>query len=100
MSKINAEFDVDDDHSGGRSGRRVDYGRTYVVRPKGRHQATIVWLHGLGDNGARYCMLLSQNLLTQMMLLHAIRMLPCANVIGTQETTHMSSKEESRLSQC
>ncbi|RWW81999.1 hypothetical protein BHE74_00009566 [Ensete ventricosum] len=31
----------------------VDYGRTYVVRPKGRHQATIVWLHGLGDNGAR-----------------------------------------------
>ncbi|TVU20100.1 hypothetical protein EJB05_36293, partial [Eragrostis curvula] len=40
--------------SGGRSGRRVDYGRTYVVRPKGRHLATIVWLHGLGDNGARY----------------------------------------------
>ncbi|RLM98349.1 hypothetical protein C2845_PM06G04190 [Panicum miliaceum] len=39
--------------SGGRSGRRVDYGRTYVVRPKGRHLATIVWLHGLGDNGAR-----------------------------------------------
>jgi hypothetical protein len=41
-------------HPGGRSGRRVDYGRTYVVRPKGRHLATIVWLHGLGDNGARY----------------------------------------------
>ncbi|RZS21510.1 hypothetical protein BHM03_00054172 [Ensete ventricosum] len=37
----------------------VDYGRTYVVRPKGRHQATIVWLHGLGDNGARYEPLLS-----------------------------------------
>ena len=34
--------------------RHVDYGRTYVVRPKGRHRATIVWLHGLGDNGARY----------------------------------------------
>jgi lysophospholipase II len=34
--------------------RRVEYGRTYVVRPKGRHQATIVWLHGLGDNGSRY----------------------------------------------
>ena len=42
------------DYSGGRSSRRVDYGRTYVVRPKGRHLATIVWLHGLGDNGARY----------------------------------------------
>ena len=25
-----------------------------MVRPKGRHLATIVWLHGLGDNGARY----------------------------------------------
>jgi lysophospholipase II len=25
-----------------------------VVRPKGRHLATVVWLHGLGDNGARY----------------------------------------------
>jgi len=25
-----------------------------VVRPKGTHKATIVWLHGLGDNGARY----------------------------------------------
>lgn len=34
--------------------RRVEYGRTYVVRPKGRHQATIVWLHGLGDNGSRF----------------------------------------------
>ncbi|XP_017702449.1 acyl-protein thioesterase 2-like isoform X1 [Phoenix dactylifera] len=32
--------------------RSLEYGRTYVVRPKGRHQATIVWLHGLGDNGA------------------------------------------------
>lgn len=42
------------DHSGGRSSRRVDYGKTFVVRPKGRHLATIVWLHGLGDNGARY----------------------------------------------
>ncbi|RRT42471.1 hypothetical protein B296_00046912, partial [Ensete ventricosum] len=36
----------------------VDYGRTYVVRPKGRHQATIVWLHGLGDNGASWYQLL------------------------------------------
>jgi lysophospholipase II len=40
-------------HAGGRGGRRVEYGRTYVVRPKGRHLVTIVWLHGLGDNGAR-----------------------------------------------
>lgn len=34
-------------------GRTFDFGRTYVVRPKGKHQATIVWLHGLGDNGNR-----------------------------------------------
>ncbi|RLN29009.1 hypothetical protein C2845_PM05G27510 [Panicum miliaceum] len=45
-------------HAGGRSGRIVDYGRTYVVRPKGRHLATIVWLHGLGDNGASWSQLL------------------------------------------
>lgn len=24
------------------------------MRPKGRHLATVVWLHGLGDNGSRY----------------------------------------------
>lgn len=41
--------------AGGRTVRRVfEFGRTYVVRPKGRHQATVVWLHGLGDNGSRY----------------------------------------------
>ncbi|KAJ0579409.1 putative alpha/Beta hydrolase [Helianthus annuus] len=40
--------------SGSRSARRtVEFGRTYVVRPKGKHQATVVWLHGLGDNGSR-----------------------------------------------
>ncbi|WVZ99770.1 hypothetical protein U9M48_045022 [Paspalum notatum var. saurae] len=44
--------------SGGQNSRRVDYGRTYVVRPKGRHLATIVWLHGLGDNGASWSQLL------------------------------------------
>uniref|UniRef100_A0A0E0DV23 Phospholipase/carboxylesterase/thioesterase domain-containing protein n=1 Tax=Oryza meridionalis TaxID=40149 RepID=A0A0E0DV23_9ORYZ len=44
--------------SGGRGGQRVEYGRTYVVRPKGRHQATIVWLHGLGDNGSSWSQLL------------------------------------------
>ncbi|CAL9117477.1 unnamed protein product, partial [Musa textilis] len=38
--------------------RHVDYGRTYVVRPKGRHRATIVWLHGLGDSGASWYQLL------------------------------------------
>lgn len=40
--------------SGSRSDTRtVEFGSTYVVRPKGKHQATIVWLHGLGDNGSR-----------------------------------------------
>ncbi|XWS71967.1 hypothetical protein CRYUN_Cryun02cG0000100 [Craigia yunnanensis] len=38
---------------GGTVRRAFEFGRTYVVRPKGRHQATIVWLHGLGDNGSR-----------------------------------------------
>lgn len=41
--------------SGSRTGSRAfEFGRTHVVRPKGRHQATIVWLHGLGDKGSRY----------------------------------------------
>lgn len=35
-----------------------EFGRTHVVRPKGKHQATIVWLHGLGDNGASWFQLL------------------------------------------
>jgi hypothetical protein len=52
------------DHSGGRGGRRVDYGRTYVVRPKGRHLATVVWLHGLGDSGARYQLTAKLTLIT------------------------------------
>lgn len=34
--------------------RTFEFGRTHVVRPKGNHQATIVWLHGLGDKGSRY----------------------------------------------
>jgi len=33
--------------------RTFEFGRTHVVRPKGKHQATIVWLHGLGDKGSR-----------------------------------------------
>ncbi|XAR66934.1 Lysophospholipase [Bertholletia excelsa] len=43
----------------GSGGRRVfQFGRTHVVRPKGKHQATIVWLHGLGDNGSSWSQLL------------------------------------------
>nr|VDD02770.1 unnamed protein product [Brassica rapa] len=38
--------------SGFRNARGYEFGRTYVVRPKGKHQATLVWLHGLGDNGS------------------------------------------------
>ncbi|CAL9099742.1 unnamed protein product [Musa acuminata var. zebrina] len=40
------------------SSRTFDFGRTHVVRPKGRHLATVVWLHGLGDNGASWSQLL------------------------------------------
>jgi lysophospholipase-2 len=43
---------------GSRSTRGYEFGRTYVVRPKGKHQATIVWLHGLGDNGSSSSQLL------------------------------------------
>ncbi|GMJ07474.1 hypothetical protein like AT5G20060 [Hibiscus trionum] len=43
--------------SGGRRGA-FEFGKTHVVRPKGRHQATIVWLHGLGDNGSSWSQLL------------------------------------------
>ncbi|XP_044485243.1 acyl-protein thioesterase 2-like [Mangifera indica] len=44
--------------SGSRAARTFEFGRTYVVRPKGKHQATIVWLHGLGDNGCSWSQLL------------------------------------------
>ncbi|KAK9274372.1 hypothetical protein L1049_019186 [Liquidambar formosana] len=45
--------------SGGRTTRRTfEFGRTHVVRPKGQHQATIVWLHGLGDKGSSWSQLL------------------------------------------
>ncbi|KAK0571048.1 hypothetical protein LWI29_010293 [Acer saccharum] len=45
--------------SGGKTVRRaLEFGRTYVVRPKGKHQATVVWLHGLGDNGSSWSQLL------------------------------------------
>ncbi|KAL5144922.1 Acyl-protein thioesterase 2 [Glycine soja] len=42
----------------GSSRRTFEFGRTHVVRPKGKHQATIVWLHGLGDNGSSWSQLL------------------------------------------
>ncbi|KAM7260284.1 hypothetical protein ACFE04_016025 [Oxalis oulophora] len=35
-----------------------EFGRTHVVRPKGNHQATIVWLHGLGDKGSSWSQIL------------------------------------------
>lgn len=45
--------------SGGNTFRRAfQFGRTHVVRPKGTHQATIVWLHGLGDTGSSWAQLL------------------------------------------
>uniref|UniRef100_A0A7N0VMH1 Phospholipase/carboxylesterase/thioesterase domain-containing protein n=1 Tax=Kalanchoe fedtschenkoi TaxID=63787 RepID=A0A7N0VMH1_KALFE len=36
----------------------LEYGKTYVVMPKGVHKATIVWLHGLGGNGGSWFELL------------------------------------------
>ncbi|XP_038695227.1 acyl-protein thioesterase 2-like isoform X2 [Tripterygium wilfordii] len=45
--------------SGSRTARSTfEFGRTHVVRPKGKHQATIVWLHGLGDKGSSWSQLL------------------------------------------
>ncbi|CAL0320085.1 unnamed protein product [Lupinus luteus] len=45
--------------AGGRSALSAfEFGRTYVVKPKGKHQATVVWLHGLGDNGSSWSQLL------------------------------------------
>ena len=45
--------------AGSRTARRaLEFGRTYVVRPKGKHQATVVWLHGLGDTGSSWSQLL------------------------------------------
>nr|KAJ0198507.1 hypothetical protein LSAT_V11C700379490 [Lactuca sativa] len=29
----------------------LEFGRTFVVMPKGTHRATIVWLHGIGKKG-------------------------------------------------
>lgn len=38
--------------------RTPEFGRTHVVRPRGIHKATIVWLHGLGDNGSSWSQIL------------------------------------------
>ncbi|CAO2820724.1 unnamed protein product [Amaranthus hypochondriacus] len=35
----------------------LEFGGTHVVRPKGKHQATIVWLHGMGDKGLSWSQL-------------------------------------------
>lgn len=44
---------------GARAARRAfDFGRTYVIKPKGKHQATVVFLHGIGDNGQSWSQLL------------------------------------------
>ncbi|GMI97589.1 hypothetical protein like AT5G20060 [Hibiscus trionum] len=44
--------------SGSGTNRTFEFGRTHVVRPRGNHQATIVWLHGLGDKGSSWSQLL------------------------------------------
>ncbi|KAL7600080.1 hypothetical protein Lser_V15G24037 [Lactuca serriola] len=47
------------DSSSGITPRRAfKFGPTYVVEPKGKHQATIVWLHGLGDDGLSWSQIL------------------------------------------
>ncbi|KAH1047988.1 hypothetical protein J1N35_038772 [Gossypium stocksii] len=63
MSSLDQTFrlltSIDAPFLGSRTARRTfDFGRTHVVRPKGKHQATIVWLHGLGDNGSSWSQLL------------------------------------------
>lgn len=50
---INELFDLTQIHCQNSGRRRLEFGATYVVKPRGKHQATIVWLHGLGDNGSR-----------------------------------------------
>ncbi|KAK1413943.1 hypothetical protein QVD17_29680 [Tagetes erecta] len=54
-------MNVTDDHfsSGDLTAvRRFKFGSVYVVEPKGKHQATIVWLHGLGDDGSSWSQVL------------------------------------------
>ncbi|KAL8256238.1 hypothetical protein R6Q59_031305 [Mikania micrantha] len=39
---------------GSGSRNTFEFGRTYVVRPRGTHQATVVWLHGIGETGSSW----------------------------------------------
>ncbi|XP_020685691.1 acyl-protein thioesterase 2 isoform X2 [Dendrobium catenatum] len=59
LSAVNMSHKSSSVVSGSKAGGgAVEFGRTHVVRPKGKHQATIVWLHGLGDNGASWSQIL------------------------------------------
>ncbi|KAJ6802561.1 acyl-protein thioesterase 2-like [Iris pallida] len=67
---------------GGRTNRRsFEFGRTHVVKPKGRHQATIIWLHGVGENGSSWSHLLEpllfqiSNGYAQLLLLGMLQLL-------------------------
>ncbi|KAK9706117.1 hypothetical protein RND81_07G105100 [Saponaria officinalis] len=52
-------FSVPSISSGGVAAKKAyKFGRTYVVMPKGKHQATLVWLHGLGDHGGSWSQIL------------------------------------------
>lgn len=42
------------------SSRKLLYGTTHVIPPKGEHRATVVWLHGRGDVGASWAELLRE----------------------------------------
>ncbi|KAD4384522.1 hypothetical protein R6Q59_011354 [Mikania micrantha] len=48
------------DSTGSRNVRRnvLEFGRTYVVMPRGTHTATIVWLHGIGEKGSSWTQIL------------------------------------------
>ncbi|XP_076901706.1 uncharacterized protein LOC143556197 [Bidens hawaiensis] len=50
--------DAPSDTGGRFASRAVKFGTTYVVEPNGKHQATIVWLHGLGDDGLSWSQVL------------------------------------------
>lgn len=40
--------------TGSQPRKKLCFGQTHIIQPKGRHQATVVWLHGLGDVGASW----------------------------------------------
>ncbi|CAH8384674.1 unnamed protein product [Eruca vesicaria subsp. sativa] len=42
----------------------MEFGTTHEVSPIGKHQATIVWLHGIGENGSNECFVDDVNLLS------------------------------------